>query len=217
VHAGATHPVHDKTLGYCYQQYCVPVGGQTDVVIFGVPYLGAYNIDSIMNPLLVQVMALGYFHNMYRGMPLVKRGGVMIVAHPLYDEWDAQQHPSYIEFFHRVLPETRDAVELERRYEAEFAHRSDYVELYRRGRAYHGVHPFYMWYWGEGGRQQVGKVICVGAESAQAATIMGWDVAGSMDEALEIAASHVGRTPSITYMHVPPVAMADVSGERESI
>ena len=30
-------------------------------------------------------------------------------------------HPSYIEFFNRLLPETRDAMELEKKYEDEFA------------------------------------------------------------------------------------------------
>ena len=37
--------------------------------------------------------------------------------------------------------------------------------MYRRGNAYHGAHPFFMWYWGENGRQHVGKVIVVGADN----------------------------------------------------
>ena len=92
-------------------------------------------------------------------MPLVKKGGVLILCHPAYDEFDPDQHPSYIEFFHRLLPETRDAMKLAHKYEREFAENPSYVHLYRKGNAYHGVHPFYMWYWGENGRQHVGKVI----------------------------------------------------------
>ena len=42
------------------------------------------------------------------------------------------------------------------KYEAEFAHNPTYIHMYRYGHAYHGVHPFYMWYWGEPGRQHVG-------------------------------------------------------------
>jgi hypothetical protein len=38
-----------------------------------------------------------------------------------------------------------------------------------------------------------------------------------MDEALEMAASHVGRKPSITLMHIPPINMANVSGAPESV
>ena len=50
-------------------------------------------------------------------------------------------------------------MKLEHKYEREFAKNPSYVHLYRKGNAYHGAHPFYMWYWGENGRQHVGKVI----------------------------------------------------------
>ena len=212
IHAGATDPTHRKTLAYTYQQYCVPIEGQSDVVIFGIPFISPYNVNSILNPLLVQVLALGYFFNMYRGMPVVKKNGVMILTHPLYDEFDPRHHPSYIEFFHRVLPETNNSTILQQKYEAEFAHNPEYIEMYRTGNAYHGVHPFYMWYWGENGRAHMGKVIVVGAENPQVAEVMGWDCAGSMEEALEMAHSHVGRRPTVTHMHIPPINMADVSG-----
>lgn len=217
VHAGSTLPVHEKTLAYCYAQYCTPLDGQSDVVVYGIPFVSPYNVNSILNPLLVQVMALGYFHNMYRGMPVVKKNGVLIITHPLYDDFDSRHHPSYVEFFHRVLPETRDSFSLQSKYEQEFAHDPDYIRMYRTGHAYHGVHPFYMWYWGENGRAHVGKVIVVGAESKQAAEILGWETAGNMDEALEMAQSHLGRKPSVTLMHFAPILMADVVGTPASI
>jgi hypothetical protein len=217
VHAGATLPVHEKTLAYCYAQYSVPIEGQSDVVIYGIPFISPYNVNSILNPLLVQVLALGYFHNMYRGMPLVKKNGVIIITHPLYDEFDPLHHPSYIEFFHRLLRETRDSFELQRKYEAEFARNADYIRMYRTGNAYHGAHPFYMWYWGENGRAHVGKVIVVGAESRHTAEILGWETADSMEEALEMAESHVGRRPSVTHLKIPPINMVDVRGARQSL
>ena len=217
IHAGATDPTHLKTLAYTYQQYCVPIDGQSDVVIFGIPFISPYNVNSILNPLLVQVLALGYFFNMYRGMPVVKKNGVMILTHPLYDEFDSRHHPSYIEFFHRVLPETNNSSTLQHKYEAEFAHNPEYIEMYRTGNAYHGVHPFYMWYWGENGRAHVGKVIVVGAENPRTAEVMGWECAASIEQALEMAHSHVGHPPSVTHMHVPPINMADVSGTPETV
>jgi hypothetical protein len=209
-HAGATMPAHEKSLAYNYAQYCVPVEGQSDAVVFGIPFISPYNVNSILNPLLVQVLALGYFFNMYRNRPVVKKGGVIILTHPLYNEFDPLHHPSYIEFFQRILPETRDSNELQRRYEREFAHNPDYIRMYRTGNAYHGVHPFYMWYWGENGRAHAGKVICVGAEDKRTAATLGWDTAATMDEALEMAHSHLGRKPSVTLMHIPPIGMADV-------
>ncbi|HYM11885.1 MAG TPA: lactate racemase domain-containing protein, partial [Bryobacterales bacterium] len=202
VHAGATEPTHDKSLAYCYSQYCVPIEGQSDVVVFGVPFISPYNVNSILNPLLVQVLALGYFFNMYRHMPVVKKNGVMILTHPLYDDFDPLHHPSYIEFFHRILAETRDSFVLQKKYEEEFARNVEYIRMYRTGNAYHGVHPFYMWYWGENGRAHVGKVIVVGAEDPRVAEILGWETAATMEQALEMAQSHVGRRPSVTLMHI---------------
>ncbi|MEZ5361655.1 MAG: hypothetical protein R2748_04740 [Bryobacterales bacterium] len=39
VHAGDTWATHRHTLAYCYQQYCVPIEGQADVAVFGVPFV----------------------------------------------------------------------------------------------------------------------------------------------------------------------------------
>lgn len=209
-HAGATEPVHEKILRRNFDQYAVKVRGQCDILVVGIPYISPYSVNSILNPLLVQVMALGYLHNFYRGKPLLKKGGALVIAHPCHDDWDHEYHPSYIEFFNRLLPETRDAFELRERYEREFAENPSYVEMYRRGHAYHGAHPFFMWYWGENGRQHVGKVIVAGAQNAHVPATMGWDRADSVAEALAMARSHVGPSPEITLLHVPPIVVADV-------
>jgi hypothetical protein len=211
VHAGRTEPVHDKTLQKCYEQYCIPVEGQADVLITGIPYVSPYNVNSkALNPLLVQVMALGYFFHMYRYKPLLKKGGVMIIAHPLSDAFDPVHHPSYIEFFNRLLPETRDAYTLERKYQDEFAYNPTYIEMYRRGNAYHGAHPFYMWYWGQAGREHVGEVICVGADNRTVPEILGWTRADTMAEAISMARARMGRSAQITMLHHPPILMTDV-------
>ena len=217
VHAGETEATHKKILKYCFDQYAIPVQGQSDVLIVGITFVSPYNVNSIMNPVLVQVMATGYFFNFYRHMPLVKKNGVMIVTHPCYDEFDPAFHPSYIEFFNRILTETRDSFVMQEKYEEEFARNPEYIRMYREGNAYHGVHPFYMWYWGENGRAHLGKVIVVGADNKRVPSILGWDTASSMNEALEMAQSHVGSSPSISLMHFPPILMADVHGTPETV
>jgi len=209
-HAGATEPVHEKILQRNFDQYAVKVRGQCDILVVGIPFISPYNVNSILNPLLVQVMGLGYLHNFYRGKPLLKKGGVLVMAHPCHDAWDHEHHPSYIEFFNRLLPETRDALTLREKYEREFAENPSYIEMYRRGHAYHGAHPFFMWYWGENGRQHVGKVIVAGAQNAHVPAMMGWDRADTVTEALAMAKSHVGPSPEITLLHVPPIVVADV-------
>jgi hypothetical protein len=210
VFAGATEPTHVKTLEMCWKQYSVPVQGQSDIVIFGMPYVSPYNVNSILNPLLVQVMALGYLFNLNRGVPLVKKGGVIIFTHPCYDEFDRDHHAPYIEFFNRCLTETRDSMKLEHKYEREFAKNPSYVHLYRKGNAYHGAHPFYMYYWGENGRQHVGKVIAAGAENNHVPAIMGWDRADTLSEAIEDARGFMGRSASISVLHLPPIFQTDV-------
>src|SRR5438552_8580709 len=113
----------------------------------GRPYICPYNVNSIMNPVLVMCLGLGYFFNLYRGRPLVREGGVAIISHPTPWEFHPVHHPSYIDFFEQVLAETTDPVQIEAKYEEAFATDPWYVHLYRTTNAYHGVHPFYMWYW----------------------------------------------------------------------
>jgi lactate racemase len=210
-YAGATEPVHDKTLDKCYEQYAVEVEGQADILITGIPYISPYNVNSkALNPLLVQVMALGYYYHMYRKRPLLRDGGVLIIAHPCSDKFDPVHHPSYIEFFNRLLPETRDAYTLEQKYQDEFAYNPSYVEMYRRGNAYHGAHPFYMWYWGQRGREKVGRVIVVGADNTTVPEMLGWEVAGSLAEAVAMGRSSMGRSAQITMLHHPPLLITDV-------
>ena len=209
-HAGKTEPVHDLIIAKSMDQYVIPLKGQCDILICPVPDMSPYNVNSILNPLLVQVMALGYHFNMYRGKPLLKEGGVLILHHPCYDEFDHNFHPSYIEFFNRLLPETRDAFVLREKYEQEFANNPSYIEMYRRGNAYHGSHPFFMWYWGENGRQHIGHVIAAGAENAHVPTMMGWDRADNLTEAIAMARGLMGRSAEITMLHQPLIAICDM-------
>jgi lactate racemase len=211
VFAGTTEPVHEKTLERCYEQYLVPVVGQSDVLVTGIPYISPYNVNAFLNPLLVQVMAEGYLFNLYRGAPLVKKGGTMIILHPCTDKFDHEQHTPYIEFVHRLLPETRDALELHKRYEAKFASDPALLSMFRNGNAYHPAHPFFMWYWGEAGRQHLGRVIVVGADNEYIPRILGYETAKTMAEALYMAKNGEQRSLSVTCLHVPPLVMADVS------
>lgn len=209
-YAGKTEPVHEKIIEKSMQQYVIPVKGQCDIMICPIPELSPYNVNSILNPLLIQVMALGYHFNMYRGKPLLKKGGVMIVHHPCYDEFDHNFHAPYIEFFNRLLPESRDAFYLREKYEREFASNPSYVEMYRRGHTFHGSHPFFMWYWGENGRQHVGKVIAAGAENAHVPAMLGWERADNLTEAIAMAHSYVGRNAEITMLHQPMIGICDM-------
>lgn len=208
--AGNVESVHEVTLEHCFKQHLVPVDGQTDILTFGLPYICPYNVNSVMNPILVMCLGLGYFFNMYRGKPLVREGGVLIMSHPTPWEFHPVHHPSYIDFFEQLLAETTDPIELERKYEKQFAEDEWYIHLYRTSYAYHGVHPFYMWYWGAHALQWLGRVIIVGGHP-RSVRRLGFQPASTMQDALEMASDVVGSSPSITHLHNPPILMADVT------
>ncbi|MCC7292026.1 MAG: DUF2088 domain-containing protein [Phycisphaerales bacterium] len=210
VHAGATGPVHEATLRNVDLQQLVKVDRQYDIVLVGLPSLGPYNVNSILNPILVQCLSAGYFFNFYRGRPLVRRGGVMILHHPVQEAFNRTHHPSYYDFYHECLSQTRDPRELERRFEKKYAESDHYRHLYRTSHAYHGVHPFYMWYWGSHGMAHMGEVITIAPRSATACERIGFASARTLEEALERARGRVGRDASIAYYHCPPVLMCDL-------
>jgi len=210
IQCGEVEAVHKRTTENVYRQQLVPVEGQTDILTMGIPYICPYNVNSIMNPILVMCMGLGYYFNMYRNRPLVREGGVVIMTHPTPWEFNPVHHPSYIDFFEQCLADTTDPHELSKKYEKSFAEDEWYRHLYRTGYAYHGVHPFYMWYWGSHGLQHCGRVIIVGG-NVRAVRRLGFTPASTLDDALEIASDVVGRDATITHMHTPPILMADVS------
>jgi lactate racemase len=210
VNAGAVEAVHERTTAKIYDQQLVPVDGQADVLTMGLPYLCPYNVNSVMNPILVMCLGLGYFFNLYRGRPLVREGGVLVMSHPTPPDFHPVHHPSYIDFYEQVLADTTDPVEIEKTYEAAFAEDEWYRHLYRTGYAYHGVHPFYMWYWGAHALDHLGGVVVVGGDPG-AVRRLGFKPASTLKDALEMAEDVVGRDPTVTHLHVPPMLLADVT------
>jgi len=210
VHAGMTEPVHRETLRNVDRQGEVAVPEQADIVLIGLPSIGPYNVNSILNPILVRCLSAGYFFNFYRNRPLVRKGGVMIIDHPLTEEFHRLHHPSYYDFYMDLLPQTRDPVELERRFEKSYAENERYIDLYRHSYAYHGVHPFFMWYWGAHGMAHLGKVIVVNPTSRTAAERLGFEIAPTLETAIGVATDFVGRRPIMYYFHCPPIIMCSV-------
>lgn len=209
VTAGETEAVHELTLRAVHRQQLVEVDGQADVLVVGLPYISPYNVNSIMNPILVTCLGLGYFFNMYRGKPLVRPGGAMILFHPVPREFHSVHHPSYIDFFEEVLAETTDPAAIEAKFEEQFATDPWYIHLYRNSHAYHGVHPFYMWYWAAHAMDYLGDTIFVGADR-KTVSRLGFRTATTLGDALDMASETVGSSPRIVAMRCPPLLLADV-------
>jgi lactate racemase len=57
--------------------------------------------------------------------------------------------------------------------------------------------------------QHLGDVIFIGGDRSTTAR-MGFRAASSLADALELARDTVGRDPEISYLHAPPMVLADV-------
>jgi lactate racemase len=210
IQSGEGEAVHKLTLESVYKQQLVQIQGQADIVVCPIPYVMPYSVHSIMNPILVFAMGLGYMFNFYRQHPVVKKGGTMIMLHPLELKFHPIHHPSYIELFSK-LQETRDPYKIDNRWGDYFAHHEGYIKRYRFQNAYHGFHAISMWNWGAHGMTHVGQVISVNPTSAEAARRLGWETASTLEDAILMARQKQGQNASITVLHSPPIAMWEVT------
>ena len=173
------------------------------------PYLGPYNVNSIMNPILVHCLGLGYLFNMYRNKPLVRPGGAAILFHPVPWEFNPIHHPSYIDFFEEVLAETTDPSTIESKFEQRYATTpgtstcTGQLRVPRRASVLHVV-------LGRACARLPRRRHLRRRRPRTCDARMGYRAASSFRDALEMATDTVGRSPSITYLHSPPLSIADV-------
>ena len=133
------------------------------------------------------------------------------MAHPTPWEFHPVHHPSYLDFFEQVLTETTDPVEIEAKFEEDFATDPWYIHLYRQVlRLPRGPPLLHVVLGGARPRSISGSVIVVGGDP-RAVRRMGFKPASTLRDALEMAEDTVGRDPTITHLHSPPLLMADVT------
>ena len=209
--AGDTDAVHEQTLATLHRQQLVEVDGQSDIMVVGLPYICPYNVNSDQNPILVHRLGLGVSVQPVpeqAGRPARRRfpscstpcrtSSTRCTTRPT---WTSSRRSS---------PRPPILQRIESKYEERYATDPWYIHLYRKSYAYHGVHPFYMWYW-ERTRSTTWAtrkiVVGGGPEDVRA---VGYRAASSFRDALEMAGETVGRSPSISYFHVPPLSIADV-------
>jgi len=217
--AGDPVAVAAATAATLARQQQVPVRGQADVVVLGVPAVGPYNAGAPLNPVLAASLALDTLLGAHTGMPLVRPGGVAVLLHPLTPAFSQVQHPAHADFYADVLgsglggttppgtgPEAAGWAAARDRYATD----PWYRELHSTSHAYPGIHPFLVWERTAALRAALGDVIWVGADRTAAARV-GGRAATTVYDALEIASATVGRDPSITLLHSPPRLIADVS------
>ena len=209
VQAGEVEAVHEVTTENVFKQQLVEIEGQTDILTMGLPYICPYNVNSIMNPILVMCLGLGYFFNMYRGQAARARG--RRADHEPPDAVGVPPRPP--PELHRLLRagavrDDRSGRDREPLREAVGRGRvvppplPDELRLPRRPPVLHVV-------LGQPRPAHLGKVIIVGGEP-RSVRRLGFTPASTLNDALEMAADVVGRDATITHLHNPPIVMADV-------
>ena len=214
VFAGYTPEVHRETLALLAQQQTLPVDGQSDVVVWGLPNRDPYSALSTINPILVANLACSYTFGLYKRRPLVREGGVAIFANPVETAF-ARHHRSYPELFNEILPRTTDPFAIWDEHAEDFAHRPEYVHAYRYQYSFHGAHPLFLWGQTAFARRHCAKVILCGGKDPEPVERLGFTWAPSVEDALAIARAELGADPSVSLVEMPPVFIPEVRTEGE--
>ena len=211
--AFAGHPteVHPKTLKAIENQLLVDVQGQCDILIAGIPGAECYSKFSTMNPILVANSAMANTVMQFQGMPLVRQGGIAILAHPFTEQFDERHFAPYAEFYEKLLPQSVDPYWLWENHVEDYANRPEFIHGYRYGFSYHGSHPFFMWNSTGIPRRYLSKIYFAGARNFDAVRRCGFEPFATVEEAIEAAESELGNTSKITLMHRPPHFIPKVS------
>ncbi|MCK9897978.1 lactate racemase domain-containing protein [Frankia sp. AgB32] len=209
VTAGEISAVSAAAWARVSEQQRVEVPGQADVLVVGSAPFGPYHGSGPADPVLAAHAALSEVFGAYRGVPVVRENGAMIVYHPMAARFSQLHQPSYVDFYEEVLAESSEPATIEAKFERQYATDPWYTSLYRTSLALHGVHPFHRWYETAPARAYLGEVVFVGGDRAVCARL-GFRAASTLADALEIVSGSVGRDPSIAYVHSPPRLVAQV-------
>ena len=204
INGGHPTETHPHTLAAIQEQQVVDVAGQADILIAGIAnWNECYSKFSSVNPILAANQAMANTVMQFQGIPLVRKGGIAILAHPFTAQFDTRRFAPYSEFYDQLLPQSADPYWLWENYVEEFAHRPEYIHGYRYGNAYHGAHPFFMWNSVGPALRHLSRVFIAGARDPDAVRRCGFTPFASVEDALAAAQSELGPNASATLMQRP--------------
>ena len=103
IDAGLITPVREMHLDMLLSELVTDVKGQTDVLLIGMADGDSYSRLSVFNPIHCRNKALSGLFNAYHENPLVRKGGIFIVANPFEPKFSGLNHPSYQALYDEVL------------------------------------------------------------------------------------------------------------------
>lgn len=177
------------------------VDERVDVVVYGIPDWSPYAAFSHTNPILTLVSTgLGYLGGVIEAFG--KPGCTVVLATPCPDRWDDRHHPSYREVWDRVLSSTRDPYEARERFEGDFATRPEYIDAYRNGYGFHGVHGI-MATFPLKRLRHAGRVFVAGAEDEAVPRHLGFEPFATVEDAVAEATAIHGTDATIACVRYP--------------
>jgi hypothetical protein len=201
IDAGLVSPIREMHLDLLISQLVTDVEGQTDILLAGMTDGDGYSRLSVFNPIHCRNKALSNLFNAYHDNPLVRKGGILIVANPFAPKFSLLNHPSYHALYHDVLPAMQDPLEVWDTYAEEYAHRPEFVHKYRKGFAYFGAHPCILYSQGLYALNHLGGVFAAGVprEHEEVARRVGFEPFPTIDAALHEAEARLGKDSTISY------------------
>ena len=163
---------------------------QADIFIVGLTQSFAYGNSN--NPLIAAI-GMAYPPRIWLGTHLVKEGGVVIGVSPSNGNIDENVYPSYQEVID--LAARHEAIHEIAKYQPEISNRAEYLEHYRKGNAYHPVHPFWLLYSCDYILSRASKVIIAGTENPTVFKKIGFTPATDFEKAWKMATQLTGTEP----------------------
>ncbi|SDR86497.1 lactate racemase domain-containing protein [Microlunatus soli] len=167
-------------------------GPPADVLVVGMPRNFHYGNGMGSNPILM-MQAAG--SSISRAKNALRADPVIIVA-SVCDGWfNDDEFPATVAVYDAL--QTVDTAADLTRFEDEFSTRTDWVEAYRHGGAYHPFHAFSMAYMGGLAKINSRSVIIAGAQRPDLAHGMGAATAATVEEALADAGALLRTDPRV--------------------
>ena len=163
---------------------------QADILVVGMPASFAYGDAN--NPLIAAI-GMAYPPRVWLGDHVLREGGVVIGLHPSNGTVDETTYPSYTEVM--ALYESAYAIHDLSAHQEAFMAREDYLERYRRGLAYHPVHPFWLMYSCDYVLSRASAVILAGTANPGVFRSLGITPARDFDSAMAMATRITGPAP----------------------
>ncbi len=193
------------------EQHLWPAG-QYDVIVAGVAQYVFYG--DTRDP-IISMLAATTIARAWRGAPLLRPGGAMILVTACDGFIDEAIHPSYPEAV-AAFADAGHARGVEQRFD-ELRVNQAYLEAYRQRHAYHGVHPVWLFNENQYAVDQAGLIVFATAEPHRNIQAVGARTAATFDDAWRMVVDHCGARPRTlvlpTYFsRVPMVFKVEAEG-----